>query len=229
MGFQRYRDTNFTYEFDPNDPDFDDATPNTQYPPIIPNKPFLSFAERFHKQQARGRDRDPYRSVLFPGRREPLPERFNPNPEVYELTGPDERRRAKIELLGFDEPTLQPLPDPSGVESRNLDDLLRGGWRPARLEFSKRWPVGGEVETNWYRMVYVHWHLRMVEFVGKYFGNGDFVSEWEGGKLWNEVGVGEAFLHYAQLVARQANDDGGWEALLGENSEFFLSGFVCLC
>ncbi|KAK0631757.1 hypothetical protein B0T14DRAFT_572988 [Immersiella caudata] len=236
MGFQQYCHTRFTYETaDPDDTDFDSgfysgsssgSKTETQYPPIRPDKPYPSFAERWNEKHVPryGVNRD----FILSGNG-PLPEQINPDPTIYQFTGLDARRRQMIELLGFDQPALIPAADPSGVETRNLDDLQTGEggagqtpkWRPVKLDIRKQWPIGKELDSHWYKSVWVELFIRVRHFAKKYFefegsAYSDFLPEWEGGKLWKEAGLGEVFLHYAQLVARQDNKDGGWEGLLGE-------------
>src|SRR5688572_12763031 len=117
MGFQQYRDARFTYETaDPDDADFDSGyysspKPQTQYPPIRPNKPHPSFAERWNEKHA------PRRGNFILSGQEPLPLQLNPDPGVYKFADLVPERRRKIERLGFDEPALMPVADPSGVET----------------------------------------------------------------------------------------------------------------
>jgi hypothetical protein len=59
--------------------------------------------------------------------------------------------------------------------------------------------------------------LRIEAVVTEYFGYGNL--EVPGGrKAWKMAGMGEAFLHYAQLVARQDNNAGGWEVVMREKA-----------
>ncbi|KAK0657582.1 hypothetical protein B0T16DRAFT_63551 [Cercophora newfieldiana] len=179
---------------------------------IIPNKPPLTFAQLWEKN-------NPYRgaSLITPTPKK-IPDPVNPDPDVYLLGERDPRRRAKIEMLGYDEVPLMPKEGDNEARVRDLWYLKgkSGSWRPTRLDLQLRWPLIGELGTAWYRMMYVQLHLRVVDFVEAYFGHGDLPERPGAERLWREAKMGETFLHYAQLVCRQDNACGGWEAVLRE-------------
>jgi len=185
-----------------------------------PSKPFPTFADNWEKNH-----KVPLTITLPRGAR--LGNPFNPDPATYQTAERDAARSGKIRCLGFDDSYLLPVEregdDVTGFGplrgDRNLGSLRGRPWKPTRLELTMKWPLGQELGSDWYRLIFVHLHLRTWGMAEKYFGYGDIdLTTAPGRSLWTQAGLGKAFVHYAQLVARQDNVTGGWETLLASQA-----------
>lgn len=127
---------------------------------------------------------------------------------------------------------------------RSLDELTTdsgdGSWQPSRAWYREdiggndgrlRWPNGEELESEWYETAYGNLFRRVREFVGWWFGVGDFPSfesgdesygtseKRKGGFVWLEAGFSDEFMWFVEQVAMQDNNAGGWDALLARRAE----------
>ena len=147
-------------------------------------------------------------------------------------------RDAQIQMLqdhlGIDESSILEHDAPERRrEARWLSssrrDLLReldlANWEPDRLGWSRMWRIK-EAESEWIQRFYSHLFLRVNGFVTENFGHGDIET---GTKyVWTSRDFSKHFVHYAQLVARQDNHNGGWDWMLqtGRQRVYLVLGII---
>ncbi|KAK4129417.1 hypothetical protein N657DRAFT_677040 [Parathielavia appendiculata] len=129
-----------------------------------------------------------------------------PPSSEYKAAPGDAAHDKRAESLVIEERFLRPAPDgivgTGGGSSwwlswlgwgsrRRLEELTSVGWRPVRLRFDVRWS-DGELETDWYEVLYKHLYTKVGKFAKEYFGYGDLpvseVTDEEEGPDNNAVG-----------------------------------------